>query len=100
MIRHIVFFRLAETKPLDEKAKLLNIVKEKLEALPALIPEIRFFEIGINTAGDQKAADLSLLSEFDSMETLHTYQVHPAHKEFIAWNHDKCPKLSVVDYEF
>ncbi|MHC1775173.1 MAG: Dabb family protein [Lentimicrobium sp.] len=100
MIRHIVFFRLAETLPAEEKTELLNIVKQKLEALPALIPEIRFFEIGINLNGDDKAADLSLLSEFDSMEALQAYQVHSAHRDFIAWNRGKCPKLSVVDYEF
>lgn len=100
MIRHIVLFRLAELLPADEKKELLTTVKRKLEELPALIPEIRFFEIGINVNENGKAADLSLLSEFDSMETLHAYQVHPAHKSFIDWNRGKCPKLSVIDYEF
>ncbi len=100
MIRHIVFFRLAEILPADEKKELLNTVKRKLEALPALIPEIRFFEIGINSTIDPKAADLSLLSDFDSMESLQTYQEHPAHRDFINWNRGKCPKLSVVDYAY
>lgn len=100
MIRHIAFFRLADDIPADQRTDMLKEVKLKLEALPALIPEILSLEIGINFAFDPKAADLSLLSKFDDRNALHTYQVHPAHKAFMEWNRNKCPKFSVVDYEF
>ncbi len=98
MIRHIVFFRLAENIPEHQRTGLLKEVKLKLEELQALIPGILSLEIGINTADDPKAADLSLLSKFNDRDALTFYQIHPAHKAFIEWNRDKCPKYSVVDY--
>lgn len=100
MIRHIVFFRMAHEIARDQKMVLLEEIKLKLEELPLLIPEILSFEIGINCVSDAKAADLSLLSDFASEESLLAYQLHPAHKDFVEWNRDKCPRYSVVDYKF
>jgi hypothetical protein len=100
MIRHIVFFRLAATQSGESGSLLLAEVKARLEKLPALIPQIRKMEIGINVAEDSKAAHLSLLSEFSDWGSLQKYQEHPDHRAFIEWNRDKCPKYSVVDYEF
>jgi len=100
MIRHIVFFRLSAIQSGDTGSLILAEVKSRLEKLPALIPQIQRMEIGINVAEDSKAAHLSLLSEFSDWDSLQKYQVHPDHKAFIEWNRDKCPKYSVVDYEF
>lgn len=100
MIRHIVFFRLAAEQTGESGLLLLTDVKSGLEKLPALIPEIQKMEVGINVAKDSKAADLSLISEFNDWDSLLEYQNHPDHQAFIAWNRDKCPKYSVVDYEF
>lgn len=100
MIRHIVFLRLASEQTRESGLLLLADVKSRLEKLPALIPEIQKMEVGINVAKDSKAADLSLISEFKSWDSLQRYQNHPDHQAFIAWNRDKCPKYSVVDYEF
>ncbi|MFH1119452.1 MAG: Dabb family protein [Bacteroidota bacterium] len=100
MIRHIVFFRLQEEIPADQRRTLLEEVQSKLEILPALIPEIQSFEIGINFTNDPKAADLSLLSSFRDIADLNIYQEHTEHKAFIEWNRNKCPKYSVVDYTF
>lgn len=100
MIRHIVFFRMANEITQDQKMLLLEEIKLKLEELPHVIPEILSFEVGINCASDGKAADLSLLSDFAGEEALITYQLHPAHKAFVEWNRDKCPRYSVVDYKF
>ena len=100
MIRHIVFFKMTGEIHQEDKMAMLEKVKSKLEELPLLIPEILSFEIGINCAFDPKAADLSLLSDFAGKEALLTYQLHPAHKAFVEWNRDKCPRYSVVDYKF
>lgn len=98
MLRHIVFFKVNSDISVELKALLLSEVKSKLEALPVLIPEIKQFEVGINICSDVKAADLVLTSEFESAESLRTYQEHPAHQAFVAWNRDKCPRTAVVDY--
>lgn len=98
MLRHIVFFNVNNEVPVELKAQLLSEVKLKLEALLMLIPEIKRFEIGINVCTDAKAADLALTSDFESADSLKTYQEHPAHQAFVAWNSDKCPRTAVVDY--
>ncbi len=100
MIRHIVFFRLASEQSGESGLLLLAQVKSRLEKLPALIPTIQKIEVGINVAKDSKAADLSLITEFQDWDSLQNYQNHRDHQAFIAWNRDKCPKYSVVDYEF
>lgn len=78
MIRHIVLFKL---KPFDtelaKNEKLLEI-KKGLEALPALIPELKLLSVGIN-ANPAEQYDISLLTEFSTMADLHTYAVHPDH---------------------
>jgi len=98
MLRHIVFFKVNSEVSVELKAQLLSEVKLKLETLPMLIPEIKQFEVGINVCSDAKAADLALTSEFESADALKTYQEHPAHLDFVAWNRDKCPRSSVIDY--
>lgn len=100
MIKHIVFFKVAAPLSAAEKASLLNTVSQRLNELPGLIPEISRFEVGINMVDDIKAADLVLVSEFESAGALQSYQSHPAHQAFLMWNKDKCPKFSVVDYLF
>jgi len=100
MIKHIVFLSLLNEMPAMEKAIVLAEVRSKLLELPSKIPGISFFDVGINLSSDPKAADLVILSEFENTDTLNDYLVHPAHQAFIAWNRDKCPKSTVVDYEF
>lgn len=100
MIRHIVFFKLHKTHTGDAGAQVLKAVKERLDQLPGLIPGILSMETGINQAGDPAAADLSLISRFENFRELQAYQIHPAHRDFVAWNRDKCPKYAVVDYEY
>ena len=36
-------------------------------------------EIGFDVSGTDMSMDLMLLTEFDSLDTLHTYAVHPEH---------------------
>lgn len=100
MIKHIVFLKIVRDLPVPEKSLVLKEVRQRLRELPGMIPEIVSFEIGINQAVDDKAADLVILSDFDSQEDLKTYLIHPAHKAFIEWNRDRCPKSAVVDFEF
>ena len=85
MVKHIVMWKLkefAEGKTRDENFK---IIKSRLEALPADIPEIRHIEVGINFSKGSDGFDAVLYSEFDSAETLEIYQNHPKHKETAAF---------------
>jgi len=92
-------FKLRDYEREEEKAAVLNALKTRLEALPAAISQIRAAEIGINVRKLNWAYDLVLVMEFDKLEDVETYTVHPAHQEFVAFNADKSVMKALVDYE-
>ena len=46
MIKHIVMFKLKEKAEGRDKAANIQLLKAMLDALPARIKEIKFFEVG------------------------------------------------------
>ena len=100
MIKHIVLFSLADAAEGKTKAENALIIKEKLEALPLSIPEIRKMEVFINSenapAGNY---DIMLDSEFDSMDDLHTYAVHPEHVKVAEFVGKVRTARAAIDYE-
>jgi len=100
MIKHIVFFGLADNAEGKTKAENAEIIKCKLENLKNLIPEILSIEVGINTANAPKTNfDIALYSEFESLETLDIYQEHPEHKRVAAYIGKVRTARAAVDYE-
>jgi len=79
MIRHVVMWKMKESAEGKTKAENMEWIREHLYALLPLIPEIRRMEIGFDVSGTDMSMDLMLLTEFDSLDTLHTYAVHPEH---------------------
>ena len=75
-------------------------IKRRLSALPAIIPEIRALEIGININPSENACDAVLISEFDTLETLKIYREHPEHKKVSQFVKTVRDDRSVVDFEF
>ena len=99
MIKHIVFFGLAENAQGKSKAENASIIKFELENLINFIPEIKKIEVGINDANAPKTNyDIALYSEFDSLETLDIYQEHPEHKRVAAYIGKVKTSRAAVDY--
>ena len=100
MIKHLVFFKLAEEAEGNAKAENILIIKEKLEALKQVIPVIRKIEVRSNHPGASvDNYDIVLDSEFDSLEDLNIYANHPEHLkvgEFIA---KVRTERAAIDYE-
>jgi hypothetical protein len=92
VITHIVLFKLNNPEDAIE-------VKRRLEALPAQIAEIRHYEIGIDIVRGERNYEVSLISKFDTLETLQAYQVHPAHQDFVGYIRPVAASIVVVDYE-
>jgi len=78
MIRHIVLFKLKAFDTSEQKEAKMQEIKTALENLAPLIPELKRIEAGINR-NENEQFDISLLTEFNSMEDLHTYAIHPEH---------------------
>ncbi|MCC5833656.1 MAG: Dabb family protein [Opitutales bacterium] len=98
MLKHIVFFRMkaeADNRAGDQNQALL---KERLEALPATIKEIRSFEVGDDVSRSPASWDLALYSAFDSTEDLEAYRVHPDHQAVVELVGRVTSERAVVDY--
>ncbi len=78
MIRHIVLFKMKAFENEALKQQKLTEIKNALEALQTAIPELKLIKAGINI-NPLEQYDLSLLTEFDTMDDLQTYATHPKH---------------------
>ena len=100
MIKHIVFFGLADSAEGKSKAENAQIIKSGLENLIHLIPQIKKIEVGINYPNAPKTNyDIALYSEFDAMEDVDIYQEHPEHKKVAAYIEKVKISRAAVDYE-
>lgn len=100
MIKHIVFFKLADNAEGRTKAENALFIKSELENLKNSIPQIKFIEVGINSAEAPAGNfDIALNSEFESIADLDTYQAHPDHKRVAAYIGKVRTDRACVDYE-
>lgn len=100
MIKHIVFFGIVDEAEGKLNAEILQYIKDELENLMHLIPELKKIEVGINhpkaPAGNY---DFVLYSEFDNLTDLAAYQVHPEHQRVAAYIAKVKTSRACVDYE-
>ena len=78
MVKHIVLFKLKDEVPADKKLAAMTAFKQAIEALPARIPLIRHIEVGLNI-NPGETWSIALYSEFDSLDDVKSYAVHPNH---------------------
>lgn len=78
MVKHIVLFKLKDEAPEAQKLEAMNRFKAAIEALPARIPWIKKVEVGLNI-NPGETWSIGLYSEFDSLEDVKRYAVHPDH---------------------
>lgn len=91
MITHIVFLKLKDKANAEE-------IKARLDALPAQIPEIKTYEVGIDEMDTARSFHLSLYSQFDSYDALKVYNEHPAHVEVLGFIRENAEIVHAVDY--
>lgn len=79
MIKHVVFWKLAEKSDSALKSKSAAEIKAVLEELVNHIPQIKHIEVGENVNNSDAAFDVCLISVFESQEDLDIYQKHEKH---------------------
>ena len=101
MVKHIVLFKLADVAEGKPKAENALIIKEMLEDLKNVIPVIRKIEVKVNlTEASTDNYDIILDSEFDSLEDIKTYAVHPEHLKVGAFISKVRTYRAAIDFEF
>lgn len=96
MLKHVVFMKFKEGIADAEITALQNA----LSGLPAKIPEIKGFQFGCDIVRSERSYDFSLVSDFDSLEAMKRYQVHPDHVPVIAMVRSICSGILAVDFEY
>lgn len=96
MVRHIVMWTFKDA----EKQENINKALEKLSKLKNSIKELKSLECGSDFNRSPESFDVALVCEFENMEDLEKYQVHPAHMEVVEWLCTVRDKKVVADYEF
>lgn len=99
MIKHVVFFRLADQAEGRTKLENAQIISNGLLALKQHVDVLLSAEVGINIPNAPKTDhDLCLICTFEKWEDLDTYQNHPEHVK-VAEYIGKCKtNRAAVDY--
>lgn len=79
MLKHVVMWRFIDGADGKSKRRHALWVKENLEALVGVIPEIHSLEVGVNVCVAGTAYDAVLVSAFDDADAMERYKAHPAH---------------------
>jgi hypothetical protein len=94
MITHIVLFKLA-----NPTTGNITAVRDKLLSMDGKILQLRHLEAGIDVIRSERSYDVALVTKFDSLEDLQSYQVHPYHTgEVIPLMKSLCSSIVTVDY--
>jgi len=99
MIRHIVMFKLKDFGNEPDRENVCREVLNHLDELPLKIDLIRCYKAGMDIRKLNWSYDIVLEMNFDSMADLDAYTIHPAHKEFVAFNKDYSIAKTCVDFE-
>ena len=97
MIKHIVTFKLKGSP--EERREAATRFAAALNELPALIPELRSIETGVNI-NDREDWDVVLTAVVPTMADVDVYARHPAHVAAAALLGDHKEARACVDYEF
>lgn len=99
MLKHIVMWRFVDGAEGKSKQQHAEWMKEHLEALEGVVPEICSIEVGVNCSPSETSYDAVLISTFKDKEALNRYKVHPDHLKVAEY----CKKVREsrvdVDYE-
>ena len=100
MIKHIVMFKLKETDGKSEYDNALEAQK-RFDNVIANVSELKKGEVVINSAdAPESNYTIALLCDFETIDDLNAYQVHPAHLEFGKFIGTVKTDRACIDYEY
>lgn len=82
------------------KNEIALYLKEMLENLKNLIPEIQQIKVFQNVPSQISDNDLILISDFNNFSDLEKYIIHPEHQKVIPIVKENVLSRNCVDYEY
>lgn len=92
-LTHVVLFKLNDRSP-DNVQRAAAV----LRSLEGTISVLRHIEVGVNVVPSARAFDIALITRFDSLADMETYQIHPRHQEVLAFMREQTDSAAAVDY--
>ena len=98
MIKHIVMWKFKDEAEGQVRDANMARAKELLFALVGVIPELKMMEIGEDITHSDMSMDLVLITEFETVEDMNTYAVHPEHVKVSKFIRSVIETRRVIDY--
>lgn len=98
MIRHIVTWRL-KAQDATAKASAVAAIAAVLEPLVSVVPGIHRLDVRPNIAYFDRNWDVLVTGDYESLEALDAYQVHPAHMAAAAVVREHVTERASIDFE-
>ena len=99
MVKHVVLWNFAEGLSMEEKDRAGEKMKALLEPIKDLVSGAVELEVMRNHLSSS-SCDIALISTFESLDSLMTYQNHPAHVEAGKYVRSVTCNRTCMDYEF
>lgn len=97
-LRHVVTWKLANEDAAERSAQAAEVAR-RLNALDGIVPQLLSISAGANSLYPDANWDVTLIADFDSVETLEQYVVHPAHEEAAVYIRSVVASRVAVDFE-
>lgn len=81
-------------------AENAQIMKNNIERLSKIIPEVKHWEVGINCEDENSDFDAILIMTFENREDLHKYLDHPEHRIVSEYCKKVRSNRTSIDYSF
>lgn len=94
MLKHIVFFKLKDPTP-----EVLLETQQILMGMRGKIPPLLDIEVGIDLVRSERSYDIALVTTFETLEDMNSYQIHPYHIEVGKYIETVRQSAVSVDYE-
>lgn len=98
MLRHVVTWKLSSADAAERSAQAAEVAR-RLNALGGVVPQLRSISAGANAVYPDVNWDVTLVADFDSVEDLEAYAVHPAHEEVAVYIRSVVASRVAVDFE-
>ena len=98
MVKHIVMWKFKDSAEGKTREENIALVRDSLYALVGVIDEIKKMEIGADISHTDMSMDMVLLTEFEDVEAMKRYAVHPEHVKVSTYVRKVIESRVVLDY--
>ena len=79
MIRHAIMWKFVDEYEGMNKDEIMDAIEEKFAHLKVVIPQIKAMSVERDILRSERSFDMIYITEFESLEALEVYRVHPEH---------------------